>query len=178
MSTPENNSYIYCEKHMAQHWGRWGAAGILLYRYNQLGEVEILLGKTRKHGYWANIGGALNQGETPAAAALREFEEELGINIRDMATLESAVIVTQCPSWRYTTYVARLDQELDITKLKLDLNEIVEVRWVTRRGISSFNVLREFQKTVDILGWLLPPNLDPVTGAVVDYDLPPEPSAA
>lgn len=39
-------------------------------------------------GYWGLIGGTLNVGEEPRAAALREVEEELGIASSDIA-LES-----------------------------------------------------------------------------------------
>jgi predicted NUDIX family NTP pyrophosphohydrolase len=59
------------------------SAGILLYR--RRGDIEVLLIKpggpfwrNRDVGAWMIPKGAIEPGETPADAALREFEEEIG----------------------------------------------------------------------------------------------------
>ena len=66
------------------------AAGLLL-RYTDRDGVWYLLGKRHRRlgDTWANIGGSLKPGEDPLAGALREFEEELGI---DPARLANATI--------------------------------------------------------------------------------------
>lgn len=65
---------------MAEH-----SAGILLYRRGQRG-LEVLLvhpggpfWKKRDAGAWQIPKGKIDPGEAPLAAALREFEEELGV---------------------------------------------------------------------------------------------------
>lgn len=59
----------------------------LLIPVNRKGHV-LLQHRTadapRKPDHWAFFGGHIEIGETPAEAAMREFEEELKIKIRDM----------------------------------------------------------------------------------------------
>ena len=62
------------------------SAGILLFR--KLGDVEVLLirpggpfWRNRDVGAWMIPKGAVEPGETPADAALREFEEETGTKL-------------------------------------------------------------------------------------------------
>ena len=61
------------------------SAGIILYRH-RTAELEVLLihpggpfWRTRDEGAWMIPKGMVEEGETPAEAALREFEEELGL---------------------------------------------------------------------------------------------------
>jgi predicted NUDIX family NTP pyrophosphohydrolase len=76
------------------------SAGILLYRYGADG-LEVLLvhpggpfWRNRDDGAWQIPKGAVEPGEAPAAAALREFEEELGTrpagNLRALARIRQA----------------------------------------------------------------------------------------
>ena len=43
--------------------------------------AEVLLGKRSDNGKWALLGGIMEPGDTPAAAAIREAKEEAGIDI-------------------------------------------------------------------------------------------------
>ena len=61
------------------------SAGVLLYRRRD-GVLQVLLAhpggpfwRTRDDGAWTLPKGALDAGESPEAAARREFEEELGV---------------------------------------------------------------------------------------------------
>ena len=63
------------------------SAGILLYRQRE-GEVEVLLvhpggpfWRNKDAGAWMIPKGGVEEGEEPAACALREFEEELGTRL-------------------------------------------------------------------------------------------------
>jgi 8-oxo-dGTP pyrophosphatase MutT (NUDIX family) len=42
---------------------------------------RLLLGRTTDTGTWVTIGGAIDPGETPASAAVREAREETGLDI-------------------------------------------------------------------------------------------------
>ena len=66
------------------------SAGILLFRH-RLERVEVLLikpggpfWKNKDAGAWMIPKGAIERGEAPAQAALREFEEETGTRISDV----------------------------------------------------------------------------------------------
>jgi len=61
------------------------SAGLLIYRRNSSGTVEVLLGHyggpfwaRRDQGAWTVFKGRGHQGETPLETATREFEEETG----------------------------------------------------------------------------------------------------
>ncbi|MYK56452.1 MAG: NUDIX domain-containing protein [Acidimicrobiia bacterium] len=63
------------------------SAGLLIYRRNSSGAVEVLLGHYggpfwagRDQGAWTVFKGRGHQGETPMETATREFEEETGWN--------------------------------------------------------------------------------------------------
>lgn len=63
------------------------SAGVLLFRQRD-GRTEVLLGhpggpfwRSRDEGAWMIPKGAVEPGEEPAEAALREFEEELGTRL-------------------------------------------------------------------------------------------------
>src|SRR6478609_1767697 len=59
-----------------RHWGQRGAAGLLLTDPGRTG-VVLQLRSARVHhgGTWALMGGAIERGEDPASAALREAHE-------------------------------------------------------------------------------------------------------
>lgn len=85
-------------------WGRHGAAGILLHHNGR-----VLLARrapTVDHpGTWAFPAGALNPGETPWDAAVREFTEELRgatITVHTVTSLSR----TYPGGWEFTTFTA------------------------------------------------------------------------
>ena len=66
------------------------SAGILLFRERDR-QVEVLLGhpggpfwRSKDEGAWMIPKGAIEDGEVPAEAALREFEEELGTRLEQV----------------------------------------------------------------------------------------------
>lgn len=64
------------------HWGAAGGAGLLLrYTPEEGEEVYLLQLRSRsvdQAGTWGIPGGAVREGESPATAARREAEEEIG----------------------------------------------------------------------------------------------------
>jgi len=89
--------------HGHAHWGRRGAAGLLLA---DRGRVLLQLRARWAHqgGTWSIPGGARERGETAVEAALREAHEEMSIRERDVAVRAS--YVATCGGWHYETVLA------------------------------------------------------------------------
>ena len=118
------------------------SAGILLFRKN--GEVEVLLVKpggpfwrNKETGAWMIPKGAIESGEAPAEAALREFEEETGTRLSTvpfpLATIRQAG----------GKYVEAFAVEGDLDPATIRSNEF-EVEWPPRSG-----ELRRFPEVVE-----------------------------
>lgn len=94
------------------HWGRYGAAGLLLANADS---SAILLQKRSPYvsnpRTWALPGGAIERGESPTQAALREATEEVGIQARSVTVL-GTILGVDHPSWSYTYVIARAETEV------------------------------------------------------------------
>ena len=89
------------------HWGRAGAAGLLVHRGGPHGRELLLQHRARwSHhgGTWGTPGGALHLGEPPETGALREVREELGLLPADLVLGEQSV--DDHGGWAYTTVLA------------------------------------------------------------------------
>jgi 8-oxo-dGTP diphosphatase len=120
------------------HYGQYGAAGLVLTN----AEGNLLLARrsdyVHRGGTWAFPGGAIEDGETAADCAVREAEEELGID-------GSAILVTgTVPGldhgvWRYTYVIATLVP--DAPKIRFQLNwETDEARWIPIEKVSMLRL--------------------------------------
>ncbi len=113
-----------------RHWGRAGAAGLLLHRDGAQG-LEVLLqhraGWSHHGGTWGTPGGALHHGETAADGALREVREELGLTADDVVL--GARSVDDHGGWSYTTVLARPARPIEAADLRLD-GESTGVAWL------------------------------------------------
>ena len=113
-----------------RHWGRAGAAGLLLHRDGTAG-LEVLLQHraswSHHGGTWGTPGGALHHGETPDDGALREVREELGLLPDDVVL--GARSVDDHGGWSYTTVLARPARSIEPGDLRLD-GESDGVAWL------------------------------------------------
>ena len=89
-----------------RHWGHRGAAGLLLTDPARTG-VVLQLRSARVHhgGTWALMGGAIERGEDPASAALREAHEEARVDASTV-TVKRTIAGTSHPEWSYTYVLA------------------------------------------------------------------------
>ena len=91
-----------------RHWGRFGAAGLLLHRVGPDGGPEVLLQHraewSHHGGTWGLLGGARHRAEAPVAAALREAAEEAGVPAE--AALVSGEYDDDHGGWSYGTVLA------------------------------------------------------------------------
>lgn len=116
------------------HWGRAGA-GVLLTTGQR---VLVLLrsNEVTEPGTWNLAGGAVDPGEDPLTAGLRELEEETGLEIEpdDARVVGSTVWQSPGSSFRYTTSVVRVPQSM--TKRRVELNwENDEAQWWTAEDL-------------------------------------------
>ena len=108
------------------------SAGILLFRTRR--ELEVLLIKpggpfwrNRDAGAWMIPKGAVEAGETPAAAALREFEEETGTKLTAVPFPLKRIRQTG------GKYVEAFALESDLDAAAVTSNEF-EMEWPPRSG--------------------------------------------
>lgn len=96
-----------------RHWGRFGAAGLLLHTSGK-GQALVLLQLRadwcHHGGTWGIPGGARDSHESAQEAALREAHEEAGIDARGVVVHRE--VVDDHGGWSYTTVVASVDHEI------------------------------------------------------------------
>ena len=112
-----------------RHWGRFGAAGLLLHRPGPLPGGEVLLQHraTWSHhgGTWGLLGGARHRGEDAVGAALREAGEEGGLDASSVRVHGS--FEEQHGGWSYATVLARATAEVPARPTG---GESIDVAWV------------------------------------------------
>ncbi len=123
------------------HWGRFGAAGLLVRAPRADGEPAVLLQHralwSPQGGTWGLPGGALDSHEEPEDAALREAHEEAGLareQLRVRALVTTAeVFGPDGTHWRYTTVVADAPALLQT----IPNRESSELRWVAENEVAG-----------------------------------------
>ncbi len=127
------------------HYGQYGAAGLVLTN----GGGEVLLARrsefVHRPGMWAFPGGALERGETDTACALREAEEELGIDPGTVMVTKTVPGVDH-GVWRYTYVVATLAPTTHQVRLRLNW-ETDAVAWVPPDQVDALKLHPDLRDT-------------------------------
>ncbi|MBF6277767.1 MULTISPECIES: NUDIX hydrolase [Nocardia] len=120
-----------------RQWGLFGAAGLLLRAPRQGGGALVLLQHrapwSHQGGTWALPGGARDSHETSVHAAVREAQEEAGIDPDAVRVRGSRVTSTADSGWTYTTVVADVSETLATTANR----ESAELAWVPEEEVDA-----------------------------------------
>lgn len=124
-----------------RHWGAYGAAGLLLI--DQLPARRLVLQHraswTHFGDSWGVPGGARHEGEDATAGALREAEEEAGIDPSHVQLLATRVLAH--PDWSYTTALARACGPVDP---RVTDSESAQIEWVGLDAVPELPLLPAF----------------------------------
>ncbi|MHB1431466.1 MAG: NUDIX domain-containing protein [Streptosporangiaceae bacterium] len=167
MTVHDGNGWKRCDLGH-RHWGRYGAAGLLVAASGQDrpdgsdrpdGAATVLLqlrSRWVSHGgTWAPPGGARDSHETAVAAALREAAEECGI---DPGAVEvTGVRTDDHGGWVYQTVLASADRQLPATVAS---QETKEVAWIAAASVERLRLHPSFAAQWPVLRTgLVPPTI-------------------
>ncbi|MBQ8451333.1 MAG: NUDIX domain-containing protein [Clostridia bacterium] len=100
------------------------------------------LNKKVNPGLYGVTGGHVDAGETPIATCVRETEEELGIKVDENEFKFLGEFIHQ-KGWELVqTYV--LKKDIDLSKVKLQVEEVSEIKWVSLGGFKKLINSKEF----------------------------------
>ncbi|TKV56153.1 NUDIX hydrolase [Nakamurella flava] len=148
MTAGDGNGWVQCALGH-RHWGRFGAAGLLLRRTDpeagDAGPTQVLLqhrAPWTAHGdTWGLVGGARDSFETAADAAVREAHEEAGVPAVVVRVVDE--LVDDHGDWSYVTVIA----ELVAPFVPVANDESLELRWVAETGVDQLDLHPGFART-------------------------------
>ncbi len=122
-------------------WGVYGAAGVLFVMRPAGHQAEVMLQKrsafAHEGGTWSVAGGAMDEGETPYDAALREASEEVG-DVPEDHRLLGEYVFDPAVDWQYTTVVIEVDGPFGRSmNFETDAVEWVALEAVTERSLHA-----------------------------------------
>lgn len=140
----DGNGWIRCDRGH-RHWGRHGAAGLLLIDRRGPEEPLVLLQHrapwTASGDTWGIPGGARDSHESATQAALREACEETGIPATAVAV--GGELIDDHGRWSYTTALA----ELTAGVVLVPQEESSELRWVPIPAVTGLDLHPGFART-------------------------------
>ena len=145
MAARDGDGWIQC-RCGSKHWGKFGAAGILIFRENAEGGREIFLQHrapwVHNGDTWGIPGGARDSHESVIDGAIREAVEETGIDPQELLIRTSST--DNHGNWSYDTVIAEATGELVAHELN---DESHEVRWVLFDDVTRLPLHPSFAKS-------------------------------
>ncbi len=129
-----------------RHWGRYGAAGLLLVAPGPQVLLQHRAGWSHHGDTWGVPGGARGSRESAVETALREATEETGLVTATVQVQES--YVDDHGGWSYTTVLATAETALEVHALD---RESQDVRWVAVGSVLDLVLHPGFAGTWPIL---------------------------
>ncbi len=138
----------------SRRWGRFGAAGVLARVAHRDGSWSYFLARRSEFchqgGTWAVPGGALCQDEEPLRGALREFAEEIGVDLAGFSLV--SLSEDDHGGWSYWTAIIDVPEPFPPPQ---ETNwETSETRWVPQAALADLDLLEPFRLTLIRLGVL------------------------
>lgn len=145
------NGWVTCA-HGHQHWGLFGAAGVLVYvahPTDQALSLVLLQHRARwshQGGTWALPGGAMDSDETPAEAALREADEECMLDSK--LVVPRGMYSDEHGGWAYHTVLAQAAERLRVCS---DAYESDEAVWLSAGEVDQLDLHPGFAASWPVL---------------------------
>jgi 8-oxo-dGTP pyrophosphatase MutT (NUDIX family) len=133
----DGDRFVRCERGHV-HWGRYGAAGLLVHHDGQVllqHRAKLTIGG----GTWGVFGGARNSGEEPVAAALRETAEESTLDASEVAV--HALMREDHGGWAYDTVLATVPELLEVRPASWESRDAA---WVPVDEVAGHNLFPPF----------------------------------
>jgi isopentenyldiphosphate isomerase len=122
---------------------------------------KILLSQRHPEKYWPLkwecTGGGIIAGEDSFTGALREVEEEIGINLKN----KNGSLIDTIVGKDYIKDVYLFRENVDIKEVKLQETEVVDIKWVTKDEFDEMvkneeiaePILQDMEKLKTIYKW-------------------------
>lgn len=121
----------------------------IIFIKNKEGKYLIQKTSKEKGSEYSTTGGHVSKGETPLKTIIRETKEELGLAIIEK---EIKYIGIEKPSKKPILFsIYETKKEIDLSKLKLQKEEVESVEWLTKEKINSLIDKNKFRKNTGII---------------------------
>ncbi len=161
MTYGDGDGWVGCDQDH-RHWGRHGAAGLLIWAPDGPGRPLVLLirraGWSHHGGTWGPPGGARDSHESPAEAAVREAAEECGAPAG--AVRISGLLNDDHGGWSYQTLIAEAAEPFAVLP---GSSEATQIAWIPADDVASLPLHPGFAAAWPVIR----PALTPVT-VIVD----------
>ncbi|MFC6878738.1 MULTISPECIES: NUDIX domain-containing protein [Actinomadura] len=136
--------------HGHTHWGRFGAAGLLLFHRDPGDGVKRILLQQRAWwghggGTWGMFGGGRHSGEDPVEAALRETSEECTLDVGSIRV--HGLMVEDHDGWDYASAVASADPGAPRPRVKPASFETRRAEWVPVEDVTERRLFAPFARS-------------------------------
>jgi 8-oxo-dGTP diphosphatase len=129
------------------HWGRYGAAGLLVFHREPAGDVHVLLQQRAwwcsGGGTWGMFGGAGHSDEDPVTAALRETSEECTLDVTDVR-IHGYTVDDHGGGWGFTTVVGSMVSRPEVGPASMETHDAA---WVPVAQVAGLRLFPPFQAT-------------------------------
>ena len=148
MAARDGDGWVECPCG-GKHWGKFGAAGLLLLRDNSV-LLQHRAPWVHNGDSWGIPGGARDSHESFIEAAIREAHEEIGIQGHEIEILVESE--ESHGSWSYHTIIAMAKDECDPIAAN---QESIEVRWVERSMVTALALHPAFGRNWEKLAGII-----------------------